>query len=397
MYCWKCGKAIPYDSEVCPECKTDILLRAKPLAEPDQTLPAAVLEETPPEEAPIERKKCSGVSSGDNAIKRHKRRIKAAIISASVCVVLLGAVVLAMVLTESSYQNAMVLMSSDPLAAESGFAQLGEYKDAQEQAQECQRIYDYNVAAAQMESGDYQGALKIFTALGSYSDAALQAEECQRAIDYDAALSLMEIGHYEDAAASFESLGTYRDATDLAKECRYKRAGELYKSGKYYSAYLMYTALGDYMDSAEQASGCAQPYPESSIVYLDPHYEGNVSLTISAPNDGYYTLVEIFTGSNEINGFKMEGHWIGTVCIAPGEKITVKLRGARDYSFKEAHGMAWYGLSEMFGEDGVYSVLTVSGSDEIEFDAFSFYNEYELTLRTSYGNVQGYAISREDF
>lgn len=163
---------------------------------------------------------------------------------------------------QDDYAAAVALLDAGKYdEAESAFAALGSYSDAEEYAE---KVVPYKRALYIMDcakNGDVAGLLalglkrsdvaegetvsvalyreadKLFAALGDYADCSAQRESAQKAIadyfdeqkrgEYDAAQALLEEGCYLKARDAFLAMGDYKDSADMAKESMYRRAAAL--------------------------------------------------------------------------------------------------------------------------------------------------------------------------
>lgn len=76
------------------------------------------------------------------------------------------------------------------------------------------------------------------------------------ATDYKKATELYESGKYAEAQAMFEELGDYEDSRTKAKDCQYMQAKALMDGGKYAEAQAIFEKLGDYKDSKTCIQDC---------------------------------------------------------------------------------------------------------------------------------------------
>ena len=138
-------------------------------------------------------------------------------------------------------------------AAQAAFAELGDYSDAAEQADECA----YQLALAQMESGEYEAAQAAFARTGRL----LQRRRAGRR------MRLPACAHANGRAANtrrrrrrLPELGDYSNAAEQADECglpaRAHANGRAANTRRHRAAFA---ELGDYSNAAEQADECALP------------------------------------------------------------------------------------------------------------------------------------------
>lgn len=186
----------------------------------------------------------------------------------------------------SQYYEALRLeQEKDFNSASIKFADIGSYKDAEEQAvQVMQRGYDY--AASLETDGDQLGAYNAFMSLGSYKDSFERAckpyyalgetyrtnNEWNKAVaaftqagTYSDAPTQILVTYYEEgkvkrtaqdwdgAVNAFLHAGDYSDASTQIKETRYQQASALESSGDQEAAFNLFMSLTDYKDSYDRA------------------------------------------------------------------------------------------------------------------------------------------------
>lgn len=181
---------------------------------------------------------------------------------------------------QQDYAAAVALLDAGKYdEAESAFAALGSYGDAEEYAErtvpykralyimDCAKnddvagLLELGLKRSDVAEGEtvsvalYREADKLFAALGDYADCAAQRESAQRAIEayfdeqkrgaYDAAQTLLEEGCYLKARDAFLALGGYKDSADMAKESMYRRASALCEVTEKYFMQGVMAALSD--------------------------------------------------------------------------------------------------------------------------------------------------------
>ena len=147
--------------------------------------------------------------------KKKKRKVPLIIsLGVIMALVALGIVIYPKVINPAiKYYHAIDLKNNGNFDnAASAFDELGNYKDAKSQADECK----YQMAINLKDAGEYEKAASAFDELGNYKDAKSQADECK----YQMAINLKDAGEYEKAASAFDELGNYKDAKSQADECR---------------------------------------------------------------------------------------------------------------------------------------------------------------------------------
>lgn len=211
------------------------------------------------EKADKDRRLAEERAEGEKAAAeaRKQRNKKIGIFSgAAALVIAVVLVVTQVVIPASKYNHAEALLESgDYDGAAAAFAELGDYRDANDRIFDVQtakveheKIQMYKEAEALLQSGDYDGAIASFLRLGDYSDASDRAMSSK----YSKAESLLASGDYDDAIATFTELGDYRDVSDRIISCQYNKAEALFESGEYLKSAIAFGALGDYSDAAER-------------------------------------------------------------------------------------------------------------------------------------------------
>ena len=411
MYCTQCGTQIPDSEKKCPSCGEDITIA--PVAYPlIQNISELQMTNIPP--------------------KASKKR-KTVWIAAACVFVLACAIFIPMLVKSIRYEEAIAFMDAgEAERARETFVSMAGYKEADELAQECQDQIDFNAAKAQMDNGEYGAAKKAFQKLGDFGEAAAMAEECQNSLDYESAVKLMENnsnwrardvflklgsykdsselaaecqrrvdytaaeawmenGDYEQAQKAFAALGDYSDAKELAGQCQkglnYIAADTAYNQGNFYTAYVLFRELGSYEDSISRARSCIQTYPDSGELYRNEDYASKrCSLTITTADDGFPTFIKIYTEDDVL---------VSALFIASGGKVKVKLP-VGSYRMKSATGMDWFGVQEMFGDDGTYEVLDFGNDTNTWYLKSSYIYTLELRSETD-GNVGAQNVDPSNF
>lgn len=297
---------------------------------------------------------------------------------------------------QKRYDDAEALIGQGEYSkAKEAFSALGGFDDSELKMQYCQNMLGYEAAKALMDNGDYASASAAFAALGDFEDAAELVTECENELDYLAAVSTMESGDYATAKSLFTALGTYKDAGEKAVYCdnmlAYISAEQAYSQKQYYLAYIAFGSLGDFEDAAACQQACVQAFPSTGETYRNSAYVGDAcTLAVVPPSDdASYNYVKIYTSGDVL---------VSCVAVQSGESVLIDLP-AGTYKIKTAYGYGgWFGEEEMFGDDGVYQVLTYDdyGTDTVSLE--SNY-DYTLTLRTNAteNGVGSYSENREDF
>ncbi|MBR6405032.1 MAG: SRPBCC family protein [Lachnospiraceae bacterium] len=345
------------------------------------------------------------------------------------------------------YQEAKKLMNREEYAeAAKAFEALNGFKDSDALAQECRTAAAYEEGTKLFAEGDYEAAIAKFTEAGDYEDAADKTAEAEAALTelknaaaYEEAIALFESGDYEAAARAFTALYGYKDAWQYLERCEdailtqqiqeaiaaedyeeaqrlldtsrgknlegyedylqecwlgrgYQRAVEAFNDELYYTAYEQFLSLGGYRDAADRAEDCIQPTPSTGEIFHDSGYASSaLRLTIdpnrSDSSDTYFKIYAV-SGSEEI--------LVSCVYIRSGNTAAVWLPSGT-YVLKTASGSgSWFGMKEMFGDDGYYARLQNGGAG----DRFTLEQngDYILTLQNAEnGNVGSHSEDREDF
>lgn len=285
------------------------------------------------------------------------------------------------------YDAAQALMDAGEYEqACKGFAALGSYRDAEDKAQECQNIMDYNEAQGLMNAREYSKARDLFTALGEYRDARDKAKLCQNILDYEAAQAAMDEGRYADAKNIFDRLGSYEDSAFLSAECQnnidYIAADEAYNSGFFFTAYKRLSLLSGFSDASARAEACIQPPPASAELYHQPDYAKKISVYIKNKGKSLGLMVKFYA----VDG----GELVSTVYVAPGKKVKIRLPRGK-YMCKCAWGPQWFGDKEYFGDNAFYEW------DYEEWELRSgYYYTYEITTPDA-GDLKKGSLTYQDF
>jgi len=174
------------------------------------------------------------------------------------------------------------------------FQKVPDWKDAEDQIQECYRLLaelkakeadrPYQNALEAMKSAesmqDYSRAAELFEALGDYRDAKKKARACRRNAEssrldvlYRKALENMtgdRIASYEDAIEMFKELDGWKDSEEQISQCqkmilqlkrdRYAKAAETLENAKevqdYLQASTLFAGIAGYRDAKKQAENC---------------------------------------------------------------------------------------------------------------------------------------------
>lgn len=224
--------------------------------------------------------------------RRRRRRVIAGVLALLVLLAGGGYLTMFHVLPRMKYEEAEnALAQGQYELAYQTFAELGDYEDAAQRAQESQ----YRQAASLITGTDLSGkitlediaqARRLIESLGDYEGAAELLKEC----DYQEAQIRLSNGEWDAAAVMFETLGDYRDSAEMCREVAYRRVCEQMETTEdYESIREAFQALGDYRDSAtmiektwylEAEDALEREDPVSALNCLAeiPDYEGAAEL-----------------------------------------------------------------------------------------------------------------------
>ena len=146
------------------------------------------------------------------------------------------------------------------LALADKLVDLGEDKEAENllreidsaDAEEKLNALLYRQAQAFKERVDYPNAIALFSEVGEYRDAPRQHEDCI----YLLGRQLAREGRYADACAQFEKITGYGDSISMLRSCRYLLAEKQRLEGELEEAAGTFESLGFYENSAENALAC---------------------------------------------------------------------------------------------------------------------------------------------
>lgn len=195
-----------------------------------------------------------------------------------------------------------------------------------EETDEAALEQQYEAAAALMEAGDYEAAMKAFEALGDYSDSKTQLSAAKRQWkrqSYKNAVALFKEERYYEARDIFEALGNYENSSDYAYKCmlririiEYAEAEAFFKEGDYESAKTLFEGLGKYRDSRDRAAEAeamiqagiqaereAELFKEAEALCAEGRYEeAREALILAGPYPGatelLYEVAEIIAREN---------------------------------------------------------------------------------------------------
>lgn len=245
--------------------------------------------------------------------------------------------------------------------------------------QEVSRSNAYDQAMTQYDQGEYQAARDGFAELGDYKDAEEMYRLSTLYLNYEAAIALYESGDYDAAYTEFNLLlsSSISDIADWIDKVEYAQADELFTEGDLEGAYKAFLALGSYSDSAERATACTQPFPATGVLWQaeGSHYEF-CALDIDYRYSSGGAYYKVYSGATLMATLFVNANSTARVHLQPGT-----------YTVKEGSGDVWFGETLAFGKAGWYSTMTY---DDTGTDYFTL-NDGDLvtiTINTdSAGNI----------
>ena len=280
----------------------------------------------------------------------------------------------------ASYSRASNLIEpyryDDTTEAKQIFLSLGDFQDSADMAVFCQNRIDYAAADDLETAGDFAAAQAGFEALGDFNNSKERARYCSDTLDYQAACALIEQGDYAAAAEKLAApaKSNFEGADDKLELCDNKidfaAAEQLLADGKNYEAYKAFTALGDFEGAFLRADACVLAAPKNGELYHNENYNfSQTQLTVynSSSNDSFLKL------------YAVNGDLVCSFYIASEKKATVRVPEGT-YTLNQAYGTCWFGLEDMFGDEGVYYRQLFG--DTYEFTMESEYI-YEISTRDS--------------
>lgn len=280
----------------------------------------------------------------------------------------------------ASYSRASNLIEpyryDDTTEAKQIFLSLGDFQDSADMAVFCQNRIDYAAADDLETAGDFAAAQAGFEALGDFNNSKERARYCSDTLDYQAACALIEQGDYAAAAEKLAApaKSNFEGADDKLELCDNKidfaAAEQLLADGKNYEAYKAFTALGDFEGAFLRAEACVLAAPKNGELYHNESYNfSQTQLTVynSSSNDSFLKL------------YAVNGDLVCSFYIASEKKATVRVPEGT-YTLNQAYGTRWFGLEDMFGDEGVYYRQLFG--DTYEFTMESEYI-YEISTRDS--------------
>jgi TolA-binding protein len=262
----------------------------------------------------------------------------------------------------------------DAVKAKQIFLSLGDFEDSADMAVFCQNRIDYDAADALETAGDFEAAQAAFEALGSYNNAKERARFCSDTLDYQAASALMVQGDYAAAAQKLEAPAQsgFEDADDKLELCNNKvafaAAEQLLADGKNYDAYLAFSELGTFDGAFLRAEACILPAPKTGELYHNEKYNFSQTELTVFNSDANESFLKLYSANGDL---------VCSFYIAAGKKATVRVPEGT-YTLNQAYGTRWFGLQDMFGDEGVYYRQLFGDSYEFTMDSEYI---YEISTR----------------
>jgi len=262
----------------------------------------------------------------------------------------------------------------DAVEAKQVFLSLGDFEDSSDMAVFCQNRIDYDAAVAMESAGDFAAAQAAFGALGTFNNANERARFCSDTQDYQAACALIEQGDYAAAAEKMAApaQSNFEDASDKLELCDNKiafaAAEQLLADGRNYDAYMAFSELGTFDGAFLRAEACILAAPKTGELYHNENY--NFSQT-------ELTVYNTSTNESFLKLYSANGDLVCSFYIASEKKATVRVPEGT-YSLNQAYGTRWFGLQDMFGDEGVYYRQLFGDSYEFTMDGDYI---YEISTR----------------
>ena len=272
--------------------------------------------------------------------KRRRRKQAVRLALSGLCVAAVAAFAVVWGIPMVRYRSAQDLLRDKRYdEARAAFQNMGDYRDAAQQALEC----DYQQAWACLNAGHMDSLEKAeagFAALGDYGDSADQRKEAA----YELAQARLDSGEYEAAVEGFQALGEYRDAAEKALSATYQQANALLESGNYTVARVLFAGLGEYQDAAAKMRECG--LLQGKALLNNGDYEGAVSELSALPENQ-----EAVTLAQEANYALAEASLAQGDYQTAGEKYLL----AGDYSDAQAKANeCLYRYAQQRKSDGAY-------------------------------------------
>lgn len=117
-----------------------------------------------------------------------------------------------------------------------------------EDAEELLKKAECGIAGEYFDNGDYKGACSLYEKLGMDEE----VKECT----YQAGKYYLEENEYAKAVKEFHEIQGFKDAGELLTNAKYKKAVDLYKSGRYGKAIAQFQKLKDYKKTPDYLEKC---------------------------------------------------------------------------------------------------------------------------------------------
>ncbi len=257
----------------------------------------------------------------ENREKKHaakrRRSTRALRLGVSLLLAAVAAVVaFVWLIPTARYNTAADLLSQGEYdRAKEAFVNMGDYRDAAQQALEC----EYQKAAdlyAQGDAENMEQAVVLFAALADYADSAEKVPQ----VKYDLGCLYLENAKYEQAVEKFQQIIDYGDSAEKLNETVYRQAKVLLDAQNYVAARVLFAGLADYSDARDMTRECNYRMAEAKLEAGD--YQGALSIwnllgeysdTAERIGECYYALAEeqLAQGAYEVAGewFVMAGSY----------------------------------------------------------------------------------------
>ena len=195
------------------------------------------------------------------------------------------------------------------------------------------------------------------TALNTVQKAyGLNVENKVNAVSY--ALLMPGLLMYTDEAAA-SRLMEGRMSYDNGNEFQYMQAGTCILTENYYRARVLLEKSG-YKDAESKALSCVLDMPETGVLVGNTGAAGKnatLTITVNNPDASAVTCAKVYTADDELAAcLIVRGTDAAKVVLTPGE-----------YRIISGTGYRWYGINDMFGDEGIYESLVFdSGNQTME-------------------------------
>lgn len=315
-----------------------------------------------------------------------KRKVKPWVWAVIAAVVVIAAIGIGLAIhsinQSKAYDEAIEAYDNGDYAqAAEGFEKLGNYQDAPARYEKANQWVTAKAAEESAKNKQdaelWAAASEAYSAIGE-SDADDASKRCSGNADYYTGLGILsksptDLDAVKKALPLFENCTEIADASDQVSYCenviKYYDAKDLLAQGHYYDAYKKFDTISSAAaeklgDVSTLRDSCIQPLPSNGAVWHNSDYSDSCQLKIvNAGNpNAYYKLY--FGDTLVITAF-----------IAAGEEAEFMLP-AGVYSMNKGYGDIWFGIEDMFGDEGSYYKCSFGESNTVELVAN---NGYEIS------------------